>query len=202
MERPPVLLHLMLPRCGVVRFIGLLAATLALSAAGMSAKAAESVAADRAMLAACLDLAKKNEAARGPHNLDAMTEKRGPAGRLAAAQAEAPRRAESCIGVVSTACIQADGNESNATMVQCHGREADAWDGRLNAAYKALLAKGDSQEVADGLRKTQRNWIAFRDAACAQPHVVFQGTMANPISAWCVLESTARQAMWLEGWLQ
>jgi uncharacterized protein YecT (DUF1311 family) len=168
----------------------------------MSATAAEPAVADHAVLAACLDLVKKNQAARGVHDPDELTEKPGPAGRLAAARAEAPRKKESCIGVVSTACIQAEGNESTAVMLQCYGREADAWDGRLNAAYKTLLAKADGKEVADGLRKTQRNWIAFRDAACAQSAVVFQGTMLGPMSAWCVLELTARQALWLEAWLQ
>jgi len=192
----------MLPRLGWLRLIGLLPASLyVLSPAGMSATVAEPAAADRAALAACLDLVKKNQAARGVHDPDELAEKPGPAGRLAAARAEAPRKEASCIGVVSTACIQAEGNESNAVMLQCYGREADAWDGRLNAAYRALLAKGEGKEAADGLRKTQRNWIAFRDTACAQPAVVFQGTMAGPMSAWCVLELTARQALWLEGWL-
>jgi uncharacterized protein YecT (DUF1311 family) len=175
---------------------------LALAASGIGARGAEPAAEDRAVLATCLDLVKKNQAARGAHESDELTEKPGPAGRLAAARAEAPRKAESCIGVVSTACIQAEGNEATATMLQCYGREADAWDARLNVAYKALMAKGDGQEVTDGLRKTQRNWIAFRDAACAQPAAVFQGTMAGPMSAYCVMEKTARQALWLEGWLQ
>ena len=181
----------------------LLAGLLALSHPGMGAKAAEKASsADRAALAACLDIVKKNEAARGVHDPDELAEKAGPEGRLAAAQAAAPRRADSCIGVVATACIQSEGNESTATMVQCYGREAETWDARLNAAYKALLAHGDGQDIGDGLRKTQRNWMAFRDAACAQPAVVFKGTMAGPMSAYCVLELTARQALWLEGWLQ
>jgi uncharacterized protein YecT (DUF1311 family) len=195
--------RLILLRLVCLRLIGLLpAALLVLSHAGMSATAAEPAAADRAALAVCLDLVKKNQTARGVHDPDELTEKPGPAGRLAAARAAAPRKEESCIGVVSNTCIQAEGNESNAVMLQCYGREADAWDGRLNAAYKALMAKTDGQEVVDGLRKTQRNWIAFRDAACAQPAVAIHGTMAGPMSAWCVLESTARQALWLEGWLQ
>jgi uncharacterized protein YecT (DUF1311 family) len=190
---------MMLPRLAGL----LLAAFLALSHPGMSTKAAEKASsADRAVLTACLELVKKNEAARGVHDPDELTEKAGPEGRLAAAQAAAPRRADSCIGVVATACIQSEGNESTATMVQCYGREAETWDARLNAAYKALLANGGGQDVADGLRKTQRNWVALRDAACAQPAVVFKGTMAAPMSAYCVLELTARQALWLEGWLQ
>jgi uncharacterized protein YecT (DUF1311 family) len=174
------------------------AALLALSTA---ASAGDAPAADRAAIAACLDLVKKNEAARGAHESDELTEKPGPAGRLAAARVEAPRRKESCIGVVATACIQADGNESTATMNQCYGREADAWDARLNAAYKAALAQADGQDVADGLRKTQRTWIAFRDARCAQPALAFKGTMAGPMSVYCVMDLTARQSMWLEGWL-
>jgi uncharacterized protein YecT (DUF1311 family) len=195
--------RLILLRLVWLRLTGLLsAALLVLSHASMSATAAEPAAADRAVLAACLDLVKKNQTARGAHDPDELTEKPGPAGRLAAARAAAPRKEESCIGVVSTACIQAEGNESNAVMLQCYGHEADAWDGRLNAAYKALVAKTDGEEVVDGLRKTQRNWIAFRDAACAQPAVAIHGTMAGPMSAWCVLEMTARQALWLEGWRQ
>jgi uncharacterized protein YecT (DUF1311 family) len=184
------------------RLIGLLLASpFLLDAAGTSARAAEG-AADRTALAGCLALVKKNEAARGLHGSDELSEKSGPEGRLAAARSAAPRKADSCIGAVSAACIQGEGNESTATMVQCYGREADAWDARLNAAYKTLMANGDGQDVADGLRKTQRAWIAFRDAACAQPAVVFKGTMAGPMTAWCVLELTARQALWLEGWLQ
>jgi uncharacterized protein YecT (DUF1311 family) len=202
-EGLPLVFRLILLRLVWLRFAGLLpAALLVLSHASMSATAAEPAAADRAVLAACLDLVKKNQTARGAHDPDELTEKPGPAGRLAAARAAAPRKEESCIGVVSTACIQAEGNESNAVMLQCYGREADAWDGRLNAAYKALVAKIDGEEVVDGLRKTQRNWIAFRDAACAQPAVAIHGTMAGPMSAWCVLEMTARQALWLEGWRQ
>jgi uncharacterized protein YecT (DUF1311 family) len=194
--------RLVLPRFTSFRLIGmLLAAPLVLSAAGIGPRAAEG-GADRAALAACLQLVKKNEAVRGPHGSDEMTEKPGPEGRLAAAQAAAPRKADSCIGIVGAACMQGKGNESTATMVQCYGREADAWDGRLNPAYKAAMANADGQDVADGLRKTQRNWIAFRDTACAQPAIAFKGTIAGPMTAWCVLELTARQALWLEGWLQ
>jgi uncharacterized protein YecT (DUF1311 family) len=198
-----LLLSPILVRRGVSRRTGLLPATLlALAASVIGARSAEP-AADRAVLSACLDLVKKNQTARSARDSDELTGKPGPAGRLAAARDEAPRRAESCIGVVAAACIQAEANEATATMTQCYGREADAWDARLNAAYKTLMAKGDGQDVTEGLRKTQRAWIAFRDAACAQPAAVFQdGAMAGPMSIYCVMEKTARQALWLEGWLQ
>jgi uncharacterized protein YecT (DUF1311 family) len=158
--------------------------------------------ADMATVEACLSLIRKNQEARGPHEPDELTEKIGPKGRLGAARDAAPMEAESCIRVVATACIQAAGNLSNATYNQCYGRETDVWDARLNAAYKKLLANGDGEDVAEGFRKTQRAWIAYRDASCAQAWLVFKGTMANPIGAYCRMEKTARQALWLEGWLR
>jgi uncharacterized protein YecT (DUF1311 family) len=158
--------------------------------------------ADMAAVEACLSLTRKNQEARGPHEPDELTEKRGPEGRLNAARDAAPAEAESCIQVVSTACIQAEGNMSTAALTQCYGRETDVWDARLNAAYKKLLANGDGEDVAEGFRKTQRAWIAFRDASCAQSWLVFKGTMATPMGAYCRMEKTARQALWLEGWLR
>ena len=140
--------------------------------------------ADSAALQACLALAQKNEAARGTHGSDELAEKTGPKGQLDAARDAARSQPESCIGVVSTACIQAEGNNSTAVMVDCYGREANAWDGRLNAAYKKALKTGDGEDVAEGFRKVQRTWIAFRDAACAQPDIVFKGTMARPMEAY------------------
>ena len=92
--------------------------------------------------------------------------------------------------------------KSTAVMVDCHGREEAAWDTRLNAAYKKALASGDGADVADGFRKVQRAWIAFRDASCAQPAIVFKGTMAAPVAAYCRMDMTARQALWLERWRQ
>ncbi len=161
-----------------------LAATLTLLPAAARAGDATSPA-DGAALQACLALAKKNEETRGLHGSDELAEKTGPKGRLDAAREAAPREAESCIGVVSTACIQAEGNESTAVMLDCYGREANAWDARLNAAYKQALKSGDGDDVAEGFRKVQRAWIAFRDASCAQPAIVFKGTMAAPMEAHC-----------------
>ena len=182
----------------------LLSAALAiLPAIGSGARAQDTaLPADSAALQACLALTQKNENARGTHGSDELAEKTGPQGRLDAARDAARRQPESCIGVVSTACIQAEGNKSTAVMVDCYGREANAWDGRLNAAYRKALKSGDGEDVAEGFRKVQRAWIAFRDAACAQPDIVFKGTMARPMEAYCRLDMTARQAIWLEKWLQ
>jgi uncharacterized protein YecT (DUF1311 family) len=144
---------------------------------------------------------EKSAGARGGPS-DWQTEKSGPKGRLKAARDAAPMAAEGCIQVVATACIQAAGNMSHATYNQCYGRDADVWDARLNAAYQKLLADADGEDVAEGFRKTQRAWIAFRGASCAQAWLVFKGTMAKPMTAYCRMEKTGRQALWLESWLR
>jgi uncharacterized protein YecT (DUF1311 family) len=185
-----------------VRLAGLLVATLvAVGAAGKSAQALYDDD-DRAMLAACLDLVKKNQAARGPSGLDPLKEKAGPAGRLAAAQAAAPRQEESCIGAVATACVHEQNDDSTSALIQCYGREADAWDARLNKAFKALMADKDDKDAVENLRKTERIWITFRDASCAQYALVFKGNTVGPMGNQCVMEMTARQALWLEEWLR
>lgn len=45
------------------------------------------------------------------------------------------------------------------------------------ASIQALMAGGEGQAVVDGLRETERSSIAFGDAACAQPALVFKGTL-------------------------
>ncbi len=179
----------------------LAAGVLTAASIGPSARAEESkLATDKAGVEACLALAKKNGDARGMHGPDELHEKTGPKGRLGAAAELAPTRGESCIGVVSAACIQAQGNDSTAVVVECYRRETAAWDARLNAAYKKALAEAGGADVAEGFRSTQRAWIAFRDASCKQPYIVFKGTMAAPMEAFCTMDMTARQVIWLETW--
>lgn len=183
-----------------LRLLPLLAALFCLTIAG--ARADESAQSADLAVKACLELVQKNVDLRPPHEEDELTEKTGPKGRLDAARAAAAFQAESCIGVAAAACIQAEGNTSTAVMTSCYESEAEAWDRRLNAAYKKLLANGDGEDVAEGYRKTQRAWMAYRDASCAQAYLVFKGTMAVPMTASCRLSATARQAIWLEGWLR
>jgi uncharacterized protein YecT (DUF1311 family) len=174
----------------------LLAASLLLLITPASAEAPAKD--DVATVTACLDLAAQN-AGKGGATRDELSEKAGSEGRLAAASAAAGADKASCIGVLATTCVQREGNLSNATLNQCYGREAQVWDARLNAAYRAASAKID-RDAAENLRETQRAWIVWRDASCAQPGVTFKGTMAGPMREWCVLDLTARQAIWMQGW--
>ncbi len=172
-----------------------LLALLALSAPAVSDEpSAESVAAVKA----CTDLAANNEKT-GPIRPDELDEKSGAEGRLAAASQAARRDPGSCIWVLSTACIQKEGNMSNGVLNSCYSQEAAVWDKRLNAAYAKASSRMNKQAL-ENLRKTQLAWIAWRDASCRQPYLVFQGTMAGPLESWCMLEITARQAIWMERW--
>ena len=108
---------------------------------------------------------------------------------------------EACIGIIANPCLGEEGNDTTVGMTDCHLREAAAWDVRLNAAYKKILAL--PQNVAEAYRKEQRAWIAFRDAACEASGAEYEGgTAAHVARASCNMELTARQALRLEqaGW--
>jgi uncharacterized protein YecT (DUF1311 family) len=173
-----------LPPLGKVRRLySLAAACLALTTIADPVQAQVKAAAkDRAALAACLDTAK-------------------PAGRSP----------ESCVGTIQDACAKESGNESNAAMSGCVGREVAVWDERLNAAYKAALA-GDlaSRDVyrdggarkltgAEVMREAQRAWIGFRERKCSAARLPMEGgSGAALLGGACFLQETARQAIWLE----
>ena len=168
----------------------------------VSAMADEPPAADLAAVKACTDLAARNQNSRPPHSQDEFNEKAGPRGRLAGAAKLSAFARESCIGVLATACLQKEGEMAgDGQYANCYTREAVVWDKRLNEAYRAAQTKMEKDAV-DNLHKVQRAWIAWRDVMCKQPWITFQGTMANPMEAHCMLDLTARQAMWMEGWVE
>jgi uncharacterized protein YecT (DUF1311 family) len=181
------------------RFAALAASVLAVSMLSAPAFPDEPTAESVAAIKACTDLAANNEKT-GPGPPDELEEKPGAEGRLAAAAEAARRSPISCIGVWSTACIQKAGNMSNGVLNDCYSQETAAWDKWLNVAYAKASSRME-KDALDNLRKVQRAWIAWRDATCKQPYLVFQGTMAGPMESWCKLDVTARQAIWMEGWL-
>lgn len=166
----------------------------------LPAQAAEPANEDRAEIDACLALAAE-KARKAPPTKDELEEAPGAEARLGAAAEKAGHDRSSCIGALAKACIQKEGNGSNAVLNQCYDREAAVWDFKLNAAYRAALAKMD-RAAANNLRRTQRAWIIWRDASCRQPEVTFKGTMAGPMQAWCMMDLAARQALWMAGWTE
>lgn len=100
-----------------------------------------------------------------------------------------------CIGVVSGPCLDRPENASTLGMVTCVRRETAVWDGLLNAAYQESMRRLDEKPRAE-LRQIQRLWIKWRDAKCAFPYALYEGgTMAQPVSANCIMDTTARRAI-------
>jgi uncharacterized protein YecT (DUF1311 family) len=160
----------------------------------------EPPAADMAAVQACTDLVAANEKNRPAHPPDEFEEQAGPQGRLAAAGQLAAFAGDSCIGVLATACIQKEGEMAgDGQWSECYERETQIWDKRLNVAYRGALGQMEKDAQAN-LRKTQRAWIAWRDARCNQAWATFKGSMAGPMEAYCRLDLTARQALWMEDW--
>ena len=109
--------------------------------------------------------------------------------------------------------METDGGDTTIGMGFCLEGEWKLWDKRLNAAYAERLTeakaadaemasiKATVQSMEEALRKMQRAWIAFRDAACLYEASKWQGgTGAGPASVSCMMQETARQALTLEGW--
>ena len=153
--------------------------------------------ADREAVAACVAPVRQ-QAEKPPGPSDAESAATGAAAQLKRAGINVGRTADSCIGVVSTPCLQTPEGHSTHGSADCLRREAAVWDERLNAAYQKRL-DGAAPAYRDALRKTQRAWVAFRDAKCAVPYAEHEGgSMAVPMSADCLTTETARQAIWLD----
>jgi len=159
-------------------------------------------AADRDAVTTCLKIAADNaNGGGGPQAADAPTGEKIDSKAWMTAKAKNPGKpdAASCIGVVSTPCLAVPSNVSTMAMADCLRRETAIWDERLNAAYKSWTSKCDSPDICEARRKLERAWLADRDARCTLPHVEAQGgTIAIIEGSDCMLDATARQAIWIE----
>ena len=113
---------------------------------------------------------------------------------------------ENCIGIVADECLATDAGAGTLGMMQCYGRESEAWDARLNASYReqtsTILKKPEEQALAKHLRKVQTAWIAWRDATCEVVYsagIPIYGEDAKVEGVYCDMVLTARQALSLEG---
>lgn len=108
--------------------------------------------------------------------------------------------ARACIGRVASPCLDNPENQSTHAMIACNDRETKVWDGLLNDEYQRLLGAIEGK-TKDDVVKAQRQWIGLRDMDCAIPYALFDGgTMAQPIGANCVLESTAERMLQVRAW--
>ena len=160
---------------------------------------------DRAAVASCLDLVaqaskRHSEAVNKAEAEDdggPKAEKIDPQEWLRLAGERAAVDETSCIGVVSTPCQQTYQGGTEAGSAACMRRELAVWDERLNKSYKQWIDACGETTVCAARRKFARTWLAARDARCALPLIEMQGTMANPLTDFCLLDVTARHAIWL-----
>jgi len=195
--------------CASIIAAALIVLTAITPAAARDAAAAktEARAEDRAAVVSCLELVgqaskrhvdaiNKTQAEDGG---ESKAEKIDPAEWLHHAGERAAIDETSCIGVVSTPCQETYEGRSNAGSTECIERELAVWDERLNESYKQWIDTCGETKVCAARRKFARAWLAARDARCALPWIEMQGTMANPLTSACVLDATARHAIWLDG---
>ena len=102
-----------------------------------------------------------------------------------------------CLMTIAKPCMGGDETSvSSAQQIACLDRERLVWDKMVNDSYKAMMAALDADQQAK-LREMQRSWIHTRDLTCAFWYDYFQGTMANPMIAYCNNRETARRAIFL-----
>jgi uncharacterized protein YecT (DUF1311 family) len=152
-------------------------------------------------------------AASGPsHAQDADGPRFDPGATEACLAAAADLAArEACIGRSAEGCIDSDAGATTVGMGFCLGGELEWWDARLNAAYRALLARERAVDaemaeigatvpsLADALQAMQRAWIGYRDATCDYERAQWgNGTGAGPAAAACLMTQTGEQALYIE----
>jgi len=102
-----------------------------------------------------------------------------------------------CLMTVAKPCMGGDETGvSPGRQIDCLDRERLVWDRIVNGSYKTMM-NALEPEQQDKLREMQRSWMHSRDLTCAFWYDYFQGTMANPMIAYCNNRETARRAIFL-----
>ena len=102
-----------------------------------------------------------------------------------------------CLMRIAKPCMGGDETAvSSRRQIECLDRERLVWDQIINDSYKTMMNALEPDQQAK-LREMQRSWIQTRDLTCAFWYDYFQGTMANPMIAYCNNRETARRAIFL-----
>ena len=102
-----------------------------------------------------------------------------------------------CLMTVAKPCM--GGDEAAVTdrrKMDCLDRERLVWDKIITDSEKTMM-NGLDPDQQTKLGEMQRSWIRTRDLTCAFWYDYFQGTMANPMIAYCNNRETARRAIFL-----
>jgi uncharacterized protein YecT (DUF1311 family) len=102
-----------------------------------------------------------------------------------------------CLMTVAKPCMGGDeAAAGDRRKIDCLYRERLVWDKIVNDSYKTMMNALDPDQQTK-LREMQRSWIQTRDLTCMFWYDYFQGTMANPMIAYCNNRETARRAIFL-----
>jgi uncharacterized protein YecT (DUF1311 family) len=102
-----------------------------------------------------------------------------------------------CLMTIARPCMGGDeAAAADRRKMDCLDRERLVWDKMLNDSYKTMMKALDADQQTK-LREMQRSWMQTRDLTCAFWYDYFQGTMANPMIAYCNNRETARRAIFL-----
>ena len=114
-------------------------------------------------------------------------------------KADPPAEAISCMGTVSGACQEKIKGDPNKGLVSCNNRELAVWQSFMSRRVDAYLKQAKPDEVA-AMKKVQSTWEAHRDARCAYPAIDSKEDkgLAAALTSACVLDMTARQALWID----
>lgn len=94
-------------------------------------------------------------------------------------------------------CVAA-ANGITAALLDCNGQEWDRQDARLNAVYRRLIARLDTQQRAI-LRRSERHWLATRHAECEKvAGSAGTGTLSSIAESDCLLSDLVDRRHWLE----
>jgi len=95
-------------------------------------------------------------------------------------------------------------SEDQTTLTQCAQEELGTADEALNAAWKQVTAQlADSPDIRKLLTKSQKHWIAFRDAECDfRAATTIGGTIHPMLVAQCLTHLTEARTVQLSDYLR
>lgn len=82
----------------------------------------------------------------------------------------------------------------------CEYQALEGQDARLNAAYRAVLARIDVAEERTALIAAEKAWIAYRDTQCEYQGARFEGGTLQPVEiARCQVDLTVERVRFFQG---
>jgi uncharacterized protein YecT (DUF1311 family) len=94
-------------------------------------------------------------------------------------------------------CLDASGGVT-ISMRDCAGDEHERLDVRLNAAYRAAMARLAGSADRNRLQRLERRWLATRWDSCRRENAEETGTLGLILLDGCNLGEMQRRIAWLE----